>query len=439
MRKLFFTLLGALCILIFAGLLTVYLLTDSKPLVTESGLQGLDEAESVTALLQQLQRSVSERSRAHTIPISQAQADSLMAFIERAKPQIVGAVTITQASTELRLSVRFSLLGWERFANLQLHVLPGGGLQLERATVGSITLPGDWALGLVTGVVDYWTASDIATYAVEQIRHVTMTKDSIVVELAPLEGLLRELTNIQNGLNVDQDEWLSERTAYYLRFLARYSVNNLTVYNDPRPSLAPYIQAVITYTMQAPQRSAAEENEAALLALAVFAGHHRFGNLVGQVQVDPDKAVRPPHPVLLAQRQDLNQHFILSAGIKLLSEQGITHAIGEFKELMDRVLGGSGFSFVDLAADMAGVEFAAAAIDPARAEQLQQYIANGITESDFFPLINDLPEGLDKPTFTQQYSSVESAAYQLQVEKIRARITRLPLFQALAESQKQAQ
>ncbi len=39
---------------------------------------------------------------------------------------------------------------------------------------------------------------------------------------------------------------------------------------------------------------------------------------------------------VLANRKDLSLHFIFSAAIKLLSEQGISVAVGEFKELMDK-------------------------------------------------------------------------------------------------------
>ena len=61
---------------------------------------------------------------------------------------------------------------------------------------------------------------------------------------------------------------------------------------------------------------------------------------------------------MLAGRRDLLQQFIVSAGLRVLAENGVPMAIGEFKELLDSRSGGSGFSFVDLAADRAGLRFA---------------------------------------------------------------------------------
>ena len=52
----------------------------------------------------------------------------------------------------------------------------------------------------------------------------------------------------------------------------------------------------------------------------------------------------------------------MSAGIKLIADSGISFAAGEFKELLDALSGGSGFSFADLAADRAGTHFAKMAV-----------------------------------------------------------------------------
>jgi hypothetical protein len=58
--------------------------------------------------------------------------------------------------------------------------------------------------------------------------------------------------------------------------------------------------------------------------------------------------------IMLGGRQDLRLHFIVSLGIKVIADSGISFAAGEFKELLDALSGGSGFSFADLAADRAG-------------------------------------------------------------------------------------
>lgn len=132
---------------------------------------------------------------------------------------------------------------------------------------------------------------------------------------------------------------------------------------------------------------------------------------------------------VLALRKDLSQHFIFSAAIKLLSDQGVTVAIGEFKELMDRVSAGSGYSFVDLAADKAGVNFADYLTDPDTASLAQSRLAQSVNEALFFPTIEHLPEGLNTDAFIQTFTAVDSPEYKAMIADIKARLKQLPLYQ----------
>jgi hypothetical protein len=165
------------------------------------------------------------------------------------------------------------------------------------------------------------------------------------------------------------------------------------------------------------------------MALAIYAGHHRFANFVGNVQPITNKLAMPQKPAMLAKRADLNQHFIFSAGIKILSEQGLSIAIGEFKELMDRGNGGSGYSFVDLSADFAGVKFAQTATEPEKAQNLQRLLANSTDETLFFPNIKGLPEGLNKAAFAKHFTQVDSPEYKKLVKEIHKRVDALAIHQ----------
>jgi hypothetical protein len=178
---------------------------------------------------------------------------------------------------------------------------------------------------------------------------------------------------------------------------------------------------------QGNSNSATLENEAAIMALAIYAGHRRFSTLFGDLSfvVDPIPTVRKK-PVL-ANRQDLSLHFIFSAAIKLLSEQGISVAVGEFKELMDRGKGGSGYSFIDLTADMAGANFATLAVDSRTAEQIQNVMSFEANETLFFPSIDGFDEGMNKSQFRKKYSDVGSAEYLEVINEIDKRVSRLPV------------
>jgi hypothetical protein len=174
------------------------------------------------------------------------------------------------------------------------------------------------------------------------------------------------------------------------------------------------------------------ENQAALLAMVIYFGDSRFERLTGQVRTGALKFHKPKtKSVRLAGRGDLLLHFIISAGLKIVSDSGISAAIGEFKELLDSD-GGTGFSFVDLAADKAGIRFAEAATnDKQGATHLQNLLAGGTTEATFFPEINGLPEGLNDKAFKKSFGGVSGDKYKAMVQKIEKRIAEKPAYKML--------
>jgi hypothetical protein len=175
------------------------------------------------------------------------------------------------------------------------------------------------------------------------------------------------------------------------------------------------------------ESSATLENEAAILAITIYAGSPRFVALTGDLSFAIERIpIARPKPVLL-NRGDLSLHFIFSAAIKLMSEKGVSVAVGEFKELMDRGKGGSGYSFIDLAADLSGAHFAALAVDPQTAEHLQTVLMHAPNESLFMVATGDLEEGMSKAEFEAKYKKVDSPQYSRVVDIINERIQQLPI------------
>jgi hypothetical protein len=417
-------LLVLLILLLLGGFAVFVASLDSEPLVVVSSGKQVNEAESVQALLTQLNQSIKNRTRFQNIPISEKQLNSLVGFAQRANGKIHGQANISAQASTLSVSYELPDNPFGNYINVSVVVVPGLGLQVYEVNIGRFSVPGEYALSTLVWLADWWTKSDIASQFIAQVESVQMFDSSIILALHPLDGFLKELNHLQQGLSVNNDDEQRQKTAHYLKFIAELGLGS-----SKNPiSLGRFIGPVFAETLRvSTPETAVKENEAAILALAIYAGHHRFANFVGDVQPIPGKVALPKKRPLLAERSDLNQHFIFSAAIKVLSEQGMSSAIGEFKELMDRVTGGSGFSFIDLAADFAGVEFAQAATDPLLAQHVQQVLADNTDESAFFPTLNDLPEGMSRATFNQEFGSVDSAEYLRMVEEIRRRIIRLPI------------
>ena len=109
----------------------------------------------------------------------------------------------------------------------------------------------------------------------------------------------------------------------------------------------------------------------------------------------------------------------------------VANALGEVKELSDAQAGGSGFSFIDLAADKAGSRFGALAVStPENARRFQQYIAQIKDYYDFMPDPRDLPEHMSEADFKRRFESTQSSAYATLAAKIDKRISHIPLYQS---------
>jgi hypothetical protein len=121
-------------------------------------------------------------------------------------------------------------------------------------------------------------------------------------------------------------------------------------------------------------------------------------------------------------RHDLTLHFTLSAALTVLIGPKGAEAAGILKEQLD-AQGGSGFSFADLAADMAGIVFA----EQFRGSKtVLPRLATSFAVSDYLPDLAGLREGLNRAEFDEEYGSVTGERFQAEQAAIWKRIRALP-------------
>lgn len=170
---------------------------------------------------------------------------------------------------------------------------------------------------------------------------------------------------------------------------------------------------------------AGEENRAVILVLAAFANGR---NLLGEIAVAGKPAPLVKMGVLLNRRIDMAQHFMASAALAISGHRALADMVGLAKEIND-THSGSGFSFVDLAADRAGALFGKAAVKSAEtARRVQDIMSRDADESLFMPTIRDLPEHLGPEEFERRFKTIESPEFQLLKQQIEERIAACPLY-----------
>lgn len=397
---------------------------QDAPLVVSTSNQKIDQAESVNQLFVQLKKITLNRYDTQHVLLSTEQLNSFIGLAQRAFPEFTGHLELTETTAALQLTYLLPDNPIGDYLNIQMTIVDDKKLNMHSMQVGSLVLPANLTLKSFILMADWWTNSDIASMLLAQIKQIRIDPGYTVVTLKPVDELLKHLNTVRNGIGIQQDDRLRVATAHYLKYLSELPVP------EHRPSslleyMVPLFEEVKRCSLASPANF---ENEAAILALAIYTGHHRIANFVGSVQPTSDKVVLPKFRPLLAGRTDLTQHFVVSAALQVLSQRQMSFAIGEFKELMDRASGGSGYSFVDIAADLAGVKFAQRASNKKTATDFQQLVITLSNESAFFPHDIALPEGLNKQQFVAEYGSVDSEKYKRKLQEIHSTLNQLSLF-----------
>jgi hypothetical protein len=125
-------------------------------------------------------------------------------------------------------------------------------------------------------------------------------------------------------------------------------------------------------------------------------------------------------------RTDLLLHFAVSAALAATSGPGPAEFAGILKERNDMKPGGTGFSFADLMADLAGIRFAAWVKADAKARL--PHLAKEFRGADACPDPKGEPEGLTEEAFAKEYGSVEDDRFRKKVAALREAVGALPLF-----------
>jgi len=295
------------------------------------------------------------------------------------------------------------------------------GMFIDNCSIGNVTLSGWLVQKLSLGIVKLLMGEEAATTANQLITNSTFKEEAIVFTAQKSKYL-------KNDFNKSL-ETIGDLARLYARS-GDVSPEVVQLYiseieNVRSRELADYIKALFNLAAQRSVNNTAEEENAAVIwALAVKFGDYRFAKLIG---VKPAK--NSTGIPLLRGRQDLSQHFIYSAALQQLSDLEIGLQIGEAKELLDSISGGSGYSFSDLAADKAGLAFASYVTGESdNAEQAQQLLVNIKNENVFFPFIHDLPEGFTGNNFKRVIQSIESDTYQKIETEIDLRLSKLSLY-----------
>ncbi|WP_411725616.1 hypothetical protein [Methyloglobulus sp.] len=298
-----------------------------------------------------------------------------------------------------------------KYLNITFRLGNEYGSQLPTLTkfkAGKLLLPSKVAAFVIDAVIKHTYLNEYFLLATDPIKAVTIDGEKITITYHPSQATLdtaRDLLTYNNTSNNHANVYQSKLVDIVRR-------------HDPdwRLSLAELSKPLFALAYQRSSLDTAiEENRMVIYTINDYVNNQKIGAV-------------PYYPAFLYKRIDLAQHFIGAAAITASANSQIAQVVGEEKELRD-AQSGSGFSFVDLAADKTGTRFGElATASPASARKLQQTMATIKDYTDFMPDPRTLPEHMDEATFKKRYGAINSEAYQKVSKQIDALIAATPIY-----------
>jgi hypothetical protein len=332
------------------------------------------------------------------------------------------AVQITLKENKLKFVVTTTLpenrLG--KYLNITFRLGNEEGEQLPSITkfkAGTLLIPAKIAGFIINSVIENSFLNDYFILATRPIQSVKIEPEKITITYF---STLETLIQARNVLTrTDNTPALS---------IYQQKIASIIALHDSawRLSLADLLKPLFTIAHQRSNLdNAIEENRLVIMSVNDYVNKRETKPFES-----PSKPVKGKQYVaFLYKRSDLAQHFIGSAALSASVDNQVAKVVGEEKELSD-AQGGSGFSFVDLAADKAGTRFGEiATASPESARKLQLAMSQINDYTDFMPDPRDLPEKMNAADFQRRFGAIDSKTYQELSKKIDARIAAIPLYQ----------
>lgn len=343
----------------------------------------------------------------------------------KTKPDNLAAITLTEADLNLaanyllnryfQSAIRIELVNQKVRCNVALK-LPKNTIvnyfnvsfrlssendqalpHIAKFKVGKLLLPAKFAGFVLDLAIRYSFLNEYFILATSPIQRVGISNTAVTI--------FYEKNSPNRLTNLESREIYQQKIA---EIIAQH-------HSKIRLSLAELLKPVFELALQrSTAENAIEENRSAIFSL------NDYVNSIEDPQLKP----------FLYKRTDLAQHFTGSAALTASMNRHVADALGEVKELSDAQTGGSGFSFVDLAADKAGSRFGELAVLSSESALRIQKLTSKIHDyRDFMPDPRDLPEHMSETDFKKLFESTQSPAYLRLANLIDRRIAEIALYQ----------
>ncbi|KAF3983051.1 MAG: hypothetical protein HFP81_08740 [Methylococcales symbiont of Hymedesmia sp. n. MRB-2018] len=354
----------------------------------------------------------------NTIHLSENDLNITSSYLLNQYISCASKITITDQQLAFTLSIPLKDNNFGNYVNIGFKLAKQQGYpDIHTLQIGKIIIADEFAGLIIESIIKYTPLKDYYILAVKHIKNIQINIDGLAITYNPSPDL-----NLALRLNLEKNNYQS--VLFYQQLISQ-----IIAKHDPkwRLSLSDLLQPLFESAYKrSTGKTAKAENRAVLIAVSTYVNKHEIESYL---PFDISPATNQQYPASLYKRTDMAKHFIASAVLAATGGKALATILGQEKELNDAKQG-SGFSFIDLASNKAGLYFGkmAATRSKNKARRLQLAMSKIKDYSAFMPDVRDLPENLSEKDFKRDFESIYSVKYQNMLKAIDQRISALIIY-----------
>ena len=401
-------------------IISAFLVLQDSPSVRSNHTIDTRDLNRVERLVRRAQRALAAPRSQTIVSASQTDLESFVTFAAGSRDDLAGDIRVVPNSVRLLATYKTVHNPIGRYVNVSITIRQShSGLDIQELDIGHIHMGPRLARIVFDLALSRILGRKLSKDVTDSVAGVTIQDD--LVSLA-----IRPNSTIEDRVKERLTKATSAAQPSTVGFYYRQIMQLASTYDHSRDvPIVDFLQPLLVTAKDRSVRSdPVVEMRSAILALAAYFGGRRLDRMRDGLL--PEDLARTPQPrtdyVVLRGHHDHLQHFIVSAAFTLTGGAGFTTIIGEAKEMDDLRRGGEDFSFQDLAADRAGIDFARVAETPEGARHLESLGDRPKSEDLFFPDVSDLPDSMSPSQFNATYHDITSPAFKAVLADIDHRI-----------------
>ena len=286
-------------------------------------------------------------------------------------------IKLTQLGPEFNISIHLPENSFGKFLNVQFKLSHKNTFPvIDHLKIGKIAIADEFASPFIENIIKHTQLKKYYVLFSQHIRQINVDSQKIQITYHLAADSYKKIQKL-----------LTRGTDSHALAIYQKKLKEIIKQHDPswRLSLTDLLKPLFQLAYQrSTMDNAIAENRIVIFIVSIYINSYEIHNYLPELTTSSIEIL----PVYLYKRTDMAKHFIGSAALTASGSGYLAHLLGLEKEIRDSQHG-SGFSFVDLAADRAGMYFGEMATSSPESARIMQKALSEISGYQALPALAD--------------------------------------------------